>query len=1199
MDRATSAFDSLPQRQACGACFEIFPLEGAEDSQSAPCAGIPPAYEPPYHAEVAPVLRPAAVTARLAVTTDATTLPAETWAARVSEQTEESTHSALPRPGSLCLSPPAKPDDDLSTPALDGLLSAPQERLKQCESPHASSRQDSPAFTPIRAEIARRSHPEGDPRQGGAERDADCPKTRDDTAPQEGVESEGRAEEVRLGSSKEREARRQVKSCLAAAHEAQETESAARGDSPDDKAERQEATPEAWQTPIDGPNGSKEDFSDVEEVAPCQLRTEDDSLVRGPASSGPSGAVEPQTPGSSASLEQSRDGVRDTSRAFAGRRSVIPAAKGKIKAPAQSAFLSQHAEPRVFSAPLVCLPSLSWERSPTCEDASEVEERDAGEGEQRETEDRGTPNEAGCGNRWRSWDAFSSPLRRTRRADESEEVEGDGRRRAMDRPAAGKNSLALLRGKLEEEAEGEKEGDAEKAYEGGMCFAGSEGATRCCSRSGSEGRGSLTDDEFGDNESTREETQPGSATDEKPSEHRGSEEGATPELPGSPATGFPPGSTEHAEAEQRDDKLDTQRLVAGAGNAGPDSAEGDAAAAKETSGEADRAECETNGTGKSDTVSPPRRSNPRRACREGSGLTPCGIEWTRRIIAAAKEQAAEIAWTADDSASLRRLVVVGLEAKPGVGLGLFLQGDLPSCSCRLWQETLTQHEARCRRKRKKRSDGEPQPARHRDSLRDTRMRETRQGAPERLSLRGRPERQAQRSWSPGRAEEAEEPARLLTDRGQRGRAPDEKRGRRRELKERRESSQATDAGGPRHSGQCGEEDRERRVKGRRRRQTEEQRQAKDTNEGGAGESEQRTATAKREARGPFGLAGDEERCVKMEHNTGVKAEPGKTCVRKSGLSYGGAASGTNPREEKRGQVKTEKEAEGDTSESEQQERPTWRTDAAEAQRAVELAPCRREDQGGLGMRDRDRNSKKSSKGEEKPPGLKKKKLQPSEPLPCGCHDDEERGGFRVLCFRGDVVLSAYNDCRWKAVSTISTFSAAETAFIYSPEENPGIEPASHLSPAFTLASLDIPFTFQLQAENYLQTDLAEEVKAIFGNHYCAQHCQGFFDINRDNIPCIVSRPGRKLSQGPFGVFYGWRGMRSFPCAQVGCSHICSRTCRCYEEEALWRTCWRKHQRLPLPESARDGSAEDLKARAHDAEIRRHKAAFIAASRNNG
>ncbi len=44
----------------------------------------------------------------------------------------------------------------------------------------------------------------------------------------------------------------------------------------------------------------------------------------------------------------------------------------------------------------------------------------------------------------------------------------------------------------------------------------------------------------------------------------------------------------------------------------------------------------------------------------------------------------------------------------------------------------------------------------------------------------------------------------------------------------------------------------------------------------------------------------------------------------------------------------------------------------------------------------------------------------------------------------------------------------------------------------------------------MKTDLADEVKAIFGNHYCARHCHGFFDINRDSIPCIVVS-GAKLS----------------------------------------------------------------------------------------
>ncbi|PHJ18142.1 hypothetical protein CSUI_008028 [Cystoisospora suis] len=119
-------------------------------------------------------------------------------------------------------------------------------------------------------------------------------------------------------------------------------------------------------------------------------------------------------------------------------------------------------------------------------------------------------------------------------------------------------------------------------------------------------------------------------------------------------------------------------------------------------------------------------------------------------------------------------------------------------------------------------------------------------------------------------------------------------------------------------------------------------------------------------------------------------------------------------------------------------------------------------------------------------------------LACGCGGGN--GGFRMLCFRGDVVLSAFNDCRLKNLSTIS---AAETDLIYCPDENPGIEPASHLSPAFTLESLNIPFSFQLQAHPYLSTGLSDDVKAVFGNHYCARHCHGFFDIHQSSAPCIV------------------------------------------------------------------------------------------------
>lgn len=39
------------------------------------------------------------------------------------------------------------------------------------------------------------------------------------------------------------------------------------------------------------------------------------------------------------------------------------------------------------------------------------------------------------------------------------------------------------------------------------------------------------------------------------------------------------------------------------------------------------------------SIAPLRRYNPRRACRDRRGMTPCGLEWTKHLIAMAKEQA--------------------------------------------------------------------------------------------------------------------------------------------------------------------------------------------------------------------------------------------------------------------------------------------------------------------------------------------------------------------------------------------------------------------------------------------------------------------------------------------------------------------------------------------------------------------------------
>lgn len=69
----------------------------------------------------------------------------------------------------------------------------------------------------------------------------------------------------------------------------------------------------------------------------------------------------------------------------------------------------------------------------------------------------------------------------------------------------------------------------------------------------------------------------------------------------------------------------------------------------------------------------------------------------------------------------------------------------------------------------------------------------------------------------------------------------------------------------------------------------------------------------------------------------------------------------------------------------------------------------------------------------------------------------------------------------------------------------GFEPYQHLSPAFTLSRHDVPFSLQLQADPYLSSEMMEDVKAIYANHYCAVHCKGFFEQSDSEVPCIVVR----------------------------------------------------------------------------------------------
>nr|PIM04021.1 hypothetical protein TGCOUG_225920 [Toxoplasma gondii COUG] len=538
-----------------------------------------------------------------------------------------------------------------------------------------------------------------------------------------------------------------------------------------------------------------------------------------------------------------------------------------------------------------------------------------------------------------------------------------------------------------------------------------------------------------------------------------------------------------------------------------------------------------------------QRCNPRRACREGQGLTPCGVEWTRQLIAVAKEQATQLIWRTRDSPSMHRLLVVVPEAKAGVGLGLFLQGDLPSCNCRLWLETLLEYEARSQRKRTRKAEGEVNGRRRRAVQTAERACAATMAVPQ-TGATAAPEQTQDHSVHGKEDDDRPDGRRRRSIRREKsGRDGDIREGSTRWVAQGTERERPKDAGG---------EVCERMVE--RERQTTKELEANEERGTRAEKGKNsRNARASREGKASDGDANMSAR----EYTVTKKGVERRGVTQRSSVVRASSKANTREHNKERDVEKKEKADKNTDAERQKSAFVAHTKDRVGVRRGHDETGPRRKRKGCTEDENWERKSDEPTQ---------ERDMKPIAQLPCGCGEDGDCGGFRVLCFRGDVVLSAYNDCRRKSLSALAPLCAAETDFIYSPEENPGIEPASHLSPAFTLASLDIPFSFQLQADGYLKTDLADEVKAIFGNHYCARHCHGFFDINRDSIPCIVTRPGRKLSRGPFGVFYGWRGMRSFPCAHVGCAHICSRTCSCYEEEALWRICWRKHQRLPLPET---------------------------------
>ncbi|KAF8820925.1 hypothetical protein IE077_002641 [Cardiosporidium cionae] len=167
-----------------------------------------------------------------------------------------------------------------------------------------------------------------------------------------------------------------------------------------------------------------------------------------------------------------------------------------------------------------------------------------------------------------------------------------------------------------------------------------------------------------------------------------------------------------------------------------------------------------------------------------------------------------------------------------------------------------------------------------------------------------------------------------------------------------------------------------------------------------------------------------------------------------------------------------------------------------------------------------------------------KGLQCTAPLP----------EFSYFYFRGDVVLSP-----WNAVNGI-----INRRWI-NPKYNPGMNPISHLSPHFTPHDTQEPFTLCMQAAPYIDdSQMQSRVKAIFANHYCIRHCQGFFATDPEGLPLVVVRPGG-ARRGPFGVYYGVRNeFNSFPCAEPRCCHKCIKGgCDvCGPSEKAWLRQWR-------------------------------------------
>ncbi|KEP67530.1 UNVERIFIED_CONTAM: hypothetical protein HHA_225920 [Hammondia hammondi] len=494
-----------------------------------------------------------------------------------------------------------------------------------------------------------------------------------------------------------------------------------------------------------------------------------------------------------------------------------------------------------------------------------------------------------------------------------------------------------------------------------------------------------------------------------------------------------------------------------------------------------------------------QRCNPRRACREGQGLTPCGVAWTRQLIAVAKEQATQLIWRTRDSPSMHRLLVVVPEAKPGVGLGLFLQGDLPSCNCRLWLETLIEYEARSQRKRTRKAEGEANRRRRRAVQTAERACATARAIPQ----TGATEVPEQTQGHSVHGKEDDDPPpdgrRRRSVRGEKsGQDGGIREGRRRWVAQGTERERPRDVGGE----VCG------RMVERERQTTKELEGKQERGTRAERGKNSRHARARREGKASEGDGNMSAR----EDTVTQKGVERRGVTQRSLVICASSKANTMEHGKERGVEKEKEKADKNT--------------LTERQKSAFVAHTK--DRVGVRRGHAEKGPRRKRKGCTEDENWERKldeptqerDAKPSALLPCGCGEDGDCGGFRILCFRGDVVLSAYNDCRRKSLSALAPLCAAEKDFIYSPEENPGIEPASHLSPAFTLASLDIPFSFQLQADGYLKTDLADEVKAIFGNHYCARHCHGFFDINHDSIPCIVTRPGRKLSRGPFGVFYG-------------------------------------------------------------------------------